>query len=162
MTDSLNSFIASVPQVPWFRNVSQPLEGQSVRRLDSWKDWTGPQDPKVEAVHLEQQAVREDLERALGTRREELLAVWERVEELVITAAGPVVGYDSSEDTWHAPSAAVWHAAWTACLVAWHVALGRALPRSIAEQWEWFKRGRWPAAFASIDETGRGSGWQVL
>ena len=118
MTDSSNTFLDSLRQLPWFQNIGQPLEAEAVIRLGSWKDWTGPQDPKVEAVHLQQQAAKDELERLLGSQRDELVELWERIQEDVITRAGPVVGYNPAADAWDAPSTAVWHAAWTACLVA--------------------------------------------
>lgn len=162
MATTCDSFIASLTEVPWFGAVGQPLQVDGVVRLASCSDWPGPEDPRVEAFFCDQQTFKDQLEALSGAQRAEFVALWDTIQQRVLDTAGPVIGYDPSEDAWHGPSTATWHAAWTAGLVAWCYALQYPVPDWLELQWEWFRRGRWPAGFASLDASGKGSGYLIL
>ncbi|MFN3652284.1 MAG: hypothetical protein ACK47B_22120 [Armatimonadota bacterium] len=55
--------------------------------------------------------------------------------------------YDPEQDCFHAPTQAVWHAAWTAGLVALCCFLGQPVPPELASQWHWFSEGHWPCGW---------------
>jgi hypothetical protein len=65
----------------------------------------------------------------------------------VETIAEFVPGYSASKDTWHAPTAAVWHAAWVINLHCLFVEIGRPVPSVVKDQMAWFAQGRWPSAY---------------
>jgi hypothetical protein len=162
MASSSGSFVESLAQVRWFCAIGQPLQEDGVVRLGSCSEWPGPEDPRVAAFFSEHQSFKDELESSFGSRHSELVALWDDIHLRVLGTAGPVIGYDAAEDAWHGPTAATWHAAWIAGLVAWYQAVDRPIPDSVAQQWLWFRRGRWPAGFASLDESGKGKGLLVL
>jgi hypothetical protein len=162
MAASSDPFVESLAQVRWFANIGQSLQEEGVVRLSSCSDWPGPEDSGVDAFFSEHQRFKENLEASFGSRRAELLALWDIIHSRVLEAAGPVIGLDPAEDAWHGPSTATWHAAFAAGLVAWCQALQYPVPDWLAQQWAWFGRGRWPAGFASLDENGIGRGLLVL
>jgi hypothetical protein len=157
-----DSLIASLGQVRWFVAIGQSIDEEGVVRLASFDEWPGPEDPRVETFIGKQQSLKDELEASFGTRRDELATLWNGIHQRVFEVAGPVVGYDAAQDAWHGPTTATWHAAWTAGLVAWCQALEHPIPDWLAQQWAWFKRGRWPAGFAALDSDGNGRGCLVL
>ncbi len=162
MTPTSESFVESLAEVHWFKAIGQPLLEDGVVHLSSCDEWPGPEDARVEAFFCKQQSFHDELEASSGTRRSELVALWDAIHRRVFEAAGPVIGYDPAQDAWHGPSTATWHAAWTAGLVAWCQALQHPVPDWLAQQWDWFRRGRWPAGFASLGKNGEGRGCLVL
>ena len=113
----------------------------------AWDDWPGPQSPLVELIHTQHQDLYDELLARSGNGPA-LEAVFDRIRDRVLALAGARVPYDPAEDAWHPPSAAVWHAAWTAGLMALCISEGRTRPPELASQWMWFTRGHWPAAYA--------------
>jgi len=162
MTSTTNPFVESLAQVHWFNAIGQPLQEDGVVRLSSFSEWPGPEDRRVEAFFSKQQSFRDELELSSGSQRLDLVALWDLIHRRVLETAGPVIGHDPAEDAWHGPTTATWHAAWTAGLVAWCQALQHPVPDWLAQQWAWFRRGRWPAGFASLDENGEGKGCLIL
>jgi hypothetical protein len=162
MTSISDPFVASLAEVRWFEAIGQPLQVEGVVRLASWSEWPGPEDPRVETFFINQQSFKDELESSLGCQRSELVALWDVIHRRVLETAGPVIGHDPTEDAWHGPSTATWHAAWTAGLLAWCQALKHPAPDWLVQQWAWFRRGRWPAGYASLDENGKGRGCLVL
>ena len=153
---SVEDFLAKVESLPWFRNLGQPNPSDSrVKRIYRWEDWPGPEEPSVSELAFRQQALYDDLMRAAGEDREQLSAFWDRIHTVVFRVAAPAVPYDPQQDTWHAPTAAVWQAAWTAGLMGLCLQVRRPIPPDLLEQWEWFVRGHWPAGYASVSADGR-------
>ena len=147
---SVADFLVAVASAPWFRNIGQPTPAAAgVDRVSRWEDWPGPREPSVAELGERQQALYDDLMRAAGGRRDELSALWGRIQALVFEVAAPAVPYDPRQDTWHAPTAAVWQAAWTAGLVGLCLQSGRPVPPELQAQWEWFARGHWPCGYAT-------------
>ena len=162
MPTTSDSFVASLAQVPWFRAIGQPLQDEGVVQLASFSDWPGPEEPRVETFFTRQQSFKDQLEVLSGDRHAELVALWDIIHHRVLDTAGSVIGYSPTEDAWHGPTTAAWHAAWTAGLIAWCQVLQHPAPDWLAQQWMWFRRGRWPAGFASLDASGRGHGCLIL
>src|SRR3974390_1829495 len=162
MPTTSDSFLASLAQVHWFAAIGQPLEDEEVVRLASCSDWPGPEDPRVQTFFTLQQSFKDELEALSGDRRSELGALWDLIHQRVLHTASAVIGYSPAEDAWHGPTTAAWPAAWTAGLIAWCQALQQPVPGWLAQQWMWFRRGRWPAGFASLDASGRGHGCLIL
>jgi hypothetical protein len=162
MTSASDPFVDSLSQVPWFSAIGQPLQEKGVVRLLSVSEWPGPEAPNVDRFFSKQQSFKDELEAGFGSRRIELVALWDLIHLRVLETAGSIIGYDPTEDAWHGPTTATWHAAWTAGLVAWCHALDTTVPDWLAQQWDWFKKGRWPAGFASLDNDGNGIGCLVL
>jgi hypothetical protein len=151
---TLDAFLAQLEEVEWFSNLGAPTppDARVVRMLD-WDDWPGPEEPAVEKLTYQQQELLDRI-MAETNESEELGALWDRVYETVFQRASPRVPYDPDQDAWHAPTAAVWSANWTAGLVALCLRTGRELPPELREQWRWFIRGHWPAGYASLDDPG--------
>ena len=142
----LARFIQEVNAVPWFKNVGQPLPPDTkARQLHGWEDWPGPEEPAIFELSERQQALHDDLLASAPERHEELEHVWEHISEIVMRLAAAEVPYDANADAWHAPSAAVWQASWTAGLVGWCILLCRQIPAELQEQWRWFLLGHWPS-----------------
>jgi hypothetical protein len=99
-----------------------------------------------------QQELYDGLLAAAGDKATELKEMWDEVLQEVLRTASESVPYDSNQDTWHAPTTAVWFAAWTAALVVAHLFLSRPLPVDLLTQWRWYVEGRWPCAYAARTE----------
>ena len=162
MSAASDPFIESLTQIRWFHATGQPLQEEGVLQLASCVDWPGPEDPRVEAFFSKQQALKDELEKLCGDHHSEMLALWDTIHRRVIETAGPVIGHNPVEDAWHGPSAATWHAAWTAGLMAWCQEVEYPIPNWLAQQWSWFIKGRWPAGFATLGKGGAGKGFLVL
>jgi hypothetical protein len=161
MNEQTTAFLEDVDRIQWFARVRRPLEGSATRVLADWTEWPGPSDPLVEAIHVRQQEIHDAL-LAEFEHPEEAEQEFQRVVNRVIQIAGGAVPFDEKADAWHAPTSAVWHAAWTAGLVALYQLAGRSPERDIAEQWQWFLGGRWPAAAASLDNKNVPVGFVVM
>jgi hypothetical protein len=131
--------------IPWFANVgASAVQGKQAVR---WPEWPGPEAAGVERLSLDLQALKNELQRETP----ELFEKWDEcVSRLVASISARVPEFRSDEDAWHAPTAAVWHAAWVSALRSVFTALGRPIPAMVADQWEWFAKGRWPAAYSPI------------
>lgn len=93
--------------------------------------------------------VREHIEASEAARRAELAFHWQRLERLVVQrAAANVPDYDPDQDAWYGPTACVWYAAYTSCLLGWHVLLNRGLPERLTAEGEWYGDGHWPCDYA--------------
>ena len=148
--DSLDAFIDSLSTVPWFSRIGEaPAD---VSRITSWDEWPGPEDDFVRSAAMDQQAIYDTFCVAQNGLPPELQSTWDKVHQSVFDRAAPQVPYDPDEDTWHPPTAAVWDAAWTACLVALHIQTGRAIPQLLHDRWQWFLRGHWPCSYSGVPE----------
>jgi hypothetical protein len=143
-------YIALLETVPWFANLGKPHPRDAeVVRIHSWAEWPGPEGGHGYWFGRWPAFVQETIEAAEPARRAELKEVWDRVYALVLNrAARNVPGFDPAQDAWHGPTACVHDAAYIAALVAWHIHLGRPIPRIIAEEWLWYADGQWPCDFA--------------
>jgi hypothetical protein len=104
---------------------------------------------------LRQQDLYDELFATAGQRSPEAKQLWERIHAVVFRDAAPSIPYDPKEDCWHAPTQAVWDAAWTAGLVGLCLLLGRPLPPELSEQWKWYLAGHWPCAWVGDYPEGR-------
>jgi hypothetical protein len=150
-SSTIDGFLAQLRGIPWFANLGRPSpEDSAVGRIDRWEDWPGPEEPSVAALHERQQEMYDSIMREPEIPRDDLRALWDRIHAVVFESATPRVPYDPDQDSWHGPSAAVWHAAWTAGLVGLYLRSGRPIPPDLQEQWSWFVRGHWPCGSASV------------
>jgi hypothetical protein len=150
-------FILELEQVPWFSRLGQAIDDESVERIRSWDDWPGPEDPRVERLHLDQQLFYDAL-RAIHPAE---LAGFDALVSQIVAHASQFVAYEEESDAWHAPSTAVWHAAWTAALAAHYHKVGREMPATIRDQWKWFRLGHWPAAYRAVSAEDKPEGLVV-
>ena len=149
---SIEQFLIQLESVPWFRSLGEPTSSDSdIERLQRWEDWPGPEEPSVLELSTEHQALFDDLMATAGKHQEDLSSLWQRIHAIVFRVARSAVPYDPSKDAWHAPSSAVWQAAWTAGLIGLCLHTGHAIPQRLDEQWKWFIRGHWPAGYANSD-----------
>lgn len=160
--ESVEKFIARLPEVPWFTALGQPVSDPDVPRLRHWREWKGPESEggEVIALSLRRQAWHDQLRAAHPQRQAELDHLWERVREHVMTAAARIP-YDPDADSWHAPTLAVWQAVWTAGLIAWHLACDESIPHDLLEQWTWYARGHWPCGYAYLTTDGEPGPLQI-
>ena len=136
---------------PWLHrtlirwSAGRPFAGFTAQRIDSWDQWPRPGFTGVEQLSLDLQVVKDVLAREADStsRSDEFVGV------AVEAIAGFVPGFSKSEDTWHAPTAAVWHAAWVISLHVVLVQTGRPVPAIVKDQLAWFERGRWPSAYTA-------------
>lgn len=156
MEFSPGAYLRELETIPWFSRIGQPQEPEpGVERLRGWEDWPGPLAPAVDELFRRQQALHDQLLAESGAARPQLLDSWSQVHRTVLEAAASRVPYDPDQDCFHAPTAAVWTAAWTAGLVGWCGYLRRPVPADLAEQWRWLQWGCWPAGYAWVDDQGR-------
>ena len=130
--------------IRWFSRVGEPIAA-ALPRLASWDEWAGPEDPRVQAIHERQQALHDQIV-GVDPAAETLFL---GIRDQVVQWAGSCVEYDPESDAWDPKSLAVWHAGWTAALVACYENRNTEIPRELEEQWYWFREGHWPAAFVS-------------
>jgi hypothetical protein len=143
-----NGFAQKLKTIPWFSKIGEPTERDSeLKRIYRWEDWPGPEDPAVAELSLRQQQLYNEMMEDREGSIDELQDVWNGVLNYVISIASPTVPFDSKRDTWHPPTAAVWHAAWTAGLIALFQVSGCPIPDDLNVQWSWFKAGHWPCAW---------------
>lgn len=147
----LESFLALLETLPWFQCLGQPHERDpEVVRLRSWDAWPGPQGPYGDWFGRWQSVVREQLEASYPDRLETLEPLWQRIERLVLDRAPSQVQlFDPNEDAWFGPTSCIWGAAYTACLVGWHLALQRDWPPRLTSEWAWYQAGHWPCGYAA-------------
>lgn len=142
-------FLEDLKAVPWFRNIGRSTAVDSrLRRIHRWEDWPGPEDPSVSELSTREQALHDEILGIAGEDRSELVRLWGRIHAVVFRSAASVVPYDPQQDAWHAPSTAVWQAAWTAGLVGLFQQSRHPIPMDLREQWNWFVRGHWPCGYA--------------
>ena len=134
--------------VPWLANLGGTIADKGVPRIFRWEDWPEPEDDAVLELSLRHQSLHDHLLEEAGERQAELLALWEQVQQATLAAAQHAILYNPQQDAWHAPTAAVWQAAWTAALVTLHHYTNRPLPADLADQWTWYLHGHWPCMYA--------------
>jgi hypothetical protein len=156
----LAHFIASLSGTPWFLNLGKPHPRDSeVVRIMRWEEWPGPEQAWGHWLGRYQSIVREHIEADYHSQRAELDELWDRIHGVVMTFASANVRlYDPAADSWYGPTACVWNAAYTACLVGWHLLLHRPIPERLAAEWAWYVDGHWPCDYAEeppgfLDET---------
>jgi len=149
LDSSLIDFEQRLPQVPWFRHIGEPLSDSTIQRFQTWDEWFGPEDARVSAIHLRQQELHDDVLRSQVSSSSDLESLFQRVVSQVRDLASRALSLDASGDAWDARSTAVWHAGWTAGLVALCLATKSTIPPDLQAQWRWFAHGRWPAAVES-------------
>ena len=150
---SIEAFVAQLETVPWFSELGQPGPADAeATRIFSWDEWPGPEDPSVNELALGQQALYDGLLETAGEKRQEFLALWDRIQETVFRAARTRVPYDPEEDCYHGPTAALWQAAWTAGLIGWCLYVGQPVPGDLREQWQWYLAGHWPAGYSWLSD----------
>lgn len=150
ITSSLAEFIASLHYVPWFRAIGKahPNDRQ-VRRIQSWRDWPGPEDGYGDWFGRFPALVREQMYAENPDRQGELEQTWTTIEPLVLEfAIANLPDYDDEADAYYGPNACAWQAAYNAALVGCHIPLSRPLPEPIADQWSWLIDGHWPCDYA--------------
>jgi len=146
----IDAYLRLLETVPWFRNLgnAHPRDN-TVFRIHAWKDWLGPERGFGDWFGRWQSVVRERIEASEQARLAELNALWKRIERLVVERAAAYVPlFDPEQDAWYGPTACVWGAAYTACLVGWHILLNRTLPERLTSEWEWYADGHWPCDYA--------------
>jgi hypothetical protein len=145
----VEEFLKSLERLSWFSQLGRwDAQEPADNRLRDWGEWPGPLHPAVDELHRRQQALYHGLLEGAGEERAKLLALWDRIQAVVMRAAGAGVPFDPQQDCYHAPTMAVWQAAWTAGLVGWCMTLGREMPDDLAQQWRWFAEGHWPSGYA--------------
>lgn len=145
ITKSTNvaEFRKALEKITWFLSIGKPESGMV--RINTWEDWPGPEDPCVVSIHIAQQECYDSFFSATD-RAGDFEEIWNSILSVVMNLAKRSVPYSEDEDSWHGPTTAVWHAGWTAALVALHLEAQREIPDELLKQWKWFCAGRWPCA----------------
>jgi hypothetical protein len=147
-------FLNRIETLPWFANLGESLpEDSDCKRIRDWSEWPGPEEPSVAEIADQQQAIYEEL--MAGEHSAQLQELWDRIQAIVLRVAAPRVPYDPEQDSWHAPTMAVWHAIWTAGLMGLCLYLNHPIPSELRTQWEWFARGHWPCDWDGDFPSGR-------
>ncbi len=147
----IDAYLRLLESVPWFQNLGKPHPRDSEEvRIHSWEEWPGPEQGYGDWFGRWQSVVQERMAASVPPAEQgELTALWKRIERLVLErAATNVPLYDPKQDAWYGPTRCVWGAAYTACLVGWHILLNRRLPERLATEWELFRDGHWPCDYA--------------
>ena len=171
------AIVEALAQVPWLTRLGQPIdvaplgairlaadpwtgdhdpwsspliegELESAERLGSIDAWKGPEDAASEVIAEDvRTSYRALIDDAGWLSRRRRKAAYERVHARVVELAAPRVAYVPERDPWYAPNAAVWGASTIAGLMALY-RLARVWPdTAIERQWQWYRRGHWPAAY---------------
>jgi hypothetical protein len=123
------AFLALLDDIQWFSSIGT---GDSLSAgampLRRWEDWPGPEQPGVERIHYEQQAIYDSIVCEHAAHKSELLELWNTIHNKVFARAACKVPYDADADAWHGPTTAVWQAAWTSGLVGLLLYLRKAVP----------------------------------
>ncbi len=136
-------FLNTLEDIPWFANIGKPLpEGSTSKRIHSWDEWPGPEEPSVAEVGDATSDIFEELTQ--GEDSDQLSKLHRRIRNSVVRIAKHRVPFDEDEDTWHAPNAAVCEAGWVAGLIGLFLWLNRPVPPGLVEEWKWFVAGHWP------------------
>lgn len=159
MSSDCDGLLREVSNIGWFQEAGRSLEGLSAQRIESWAHWPGPGFAGVEQLALDLQSVKEEIEREVPGA----LSTWDECINLAVEAVGKFVpGYAANQDSWHAPTAAVWHAAWVLSLQSVLVASARPVPEAVKDQMAWFARGRWPSAYTAETVSAANRAYLVL
>jgi hypothetical protein len=142
-------FLNPLARVPWFSRLGQssPRDDQAAR-IHDWREWPGPESPRVEDLGPRSQAWYDQVMAGAGTRRAEAEALWERIRGAVFEHARDTVPYDPEADSWHGPTLAVWHASWVAGAIGCSILLGHEIPSEALDHWRWLTEGHWPCGYA--------------
>jgi hypothetical protein len=144
----LSDFLNRLERVPWFENIGKPVgPNVKVQQIFSWEEWPGPEESRCIELCLRQQSLYDEIFSTASDISAQLADLWERIHAIVFRDAISKVPYDADQDTWHGPTAAVWHAAWTAGLMGLCLFLGRPIPSELHQQWKWFAEGHWPCGW---------------
>jgi len=143
------TFLAQLEKIAWFGQIGQRLPASDKsHQIFRWEDWPGPEDPSVSSMAYREQALYDELMEVVSPKdKEKASDYWNAVQNTVLRAAGAAVPYNADEDTWYAPNAAVWGAAWTAGLVGLCLLLQHHIPQDQQAQWMYFLQGHWPCAW---------------
>jgi hypothetical protein len=146
----IERFLADLESVPWFSNIGKEIPPEfTIKRLSSWEVWPGPEDIGISELSLMQQSLFDEI-MATSDNKGHLVDLWDKIHEIVVRVAKTKVPYDPDKDAWHAPTLAVWQAAWTAGLIGLCLATNRPIPMDLQEQWDWFLRGHWPSGYSKV------------
>lgn len=147
---SVQEFVNSLRGTDWFECIGKPTpDDGSVNRINTWDEWDGSLNTPTEFLHLDHQALYDELMSAEGLDKQRLTLLWDGVQNIVLEVASQTVPYDPKQDYGHGPTLAVWQAGWTAGLVALCLFCKRPIPEHIKTQWAWYARGHWPSGYAT-------------
>lgn len=152
-----SEFTTQLNTIPWFKNVGRPSKwDREVKRIYSWAEWPGPEDPGVLALAGERyQAWRDALFETHKAKRDELTlsTAWKEIHDLVMHLAIPRVPlFSFDKDAWHAPTSSVWSAAWTASVINCYLTYHKVVPEELQRVWQWYVRGHWPCGYIETPE----------
>lgn len=154
-----SSLLTEISSIPWFENVGKPFQDDAGRPVRGFKDWGGPERDEAEQPGLDLQAIHDEI----AQRSPAVLATWKACLDAAIAHIGPrTPGFDAAQDAWHAPTAAVWHAAWVVSLYVLLKEAGLPIPAPVLDQLEWFRRGRWPSAYSKNRSEGQRRDYLIL
>jgi len=142
--------------LPLFSHLGAPIADPAIRRILSWDEWTGPEDPLAYAIGERQQSMHDAI---IAPDEEE---AWKRCLDDVVRHVARLIPYDERQDTWHAPTSAAWHAGWTFALEAAYVEKAMELPAELRAQIHWFELGHWPCSLRSATSMADIDGYVVF
>jgi len=149
-------FITQLEAVSWFAALGKPIQSNvDAEQISNWDDWPGPADRSVCELHSRQQVLFDEIMSASGPYGDSRSELWAAIQGQVVRLASNRVPYDAKKDTWYAPNAAVWHAAWTAGLIGLCLLTRHVVPPELQKQWNWFAEGHWPCAWVGESTSGR-------
>lgn len=153
---SLDEFERGLGEVAWFANLGLPSPwDEGCVRFYAWDQWPGPENGPGEALALMSQDMRDRIFAASPLAADALQTLFDRIGVIVRDRARTTVPFDPEADAWHGPTQCVWDAAYAAGLVGCVLASGWLVPDDLAELWNWFEVGHWPASFVHEPSDGR-------
>jgi hypothetical protein len=147
---SPEEFERELDRVAWFAHLGErsPWDGNCVRMF-AWDQWPGPENALGEAFGFASGETRNRIFAASPLAADDLRLLFDRGHAAVMSQACTAVPYEPNQDAWHAPTQCVWGAAYAAGLIMCVLASGWLVPDDLAEEWNWYEAGHWPAGFAS-------------
>ena len=147
-SQSVLDFLAELERIPWFENIGKDVSPTAhVEQIHEWQEWPGPEDSSLDEAGVWQQSLHDEIYSSARDKSTQLAELWNRIHTIVFRDAAPKVPYDPDQDAWHAPSVAVWDAAWAAGLIGLCIYLNRTIPTELQQQWAWFVQGHWPCGW---------------
>lgn len=151
----LEKFLRELEQVRWFSNIGKRVETTVVEQIYDWGEWRGPEDSGLVEISCRQQELYDELESSAGHTVPTMGQIWAYIHSEVFRNSTDSIPYQEGRDTWDGPTAAVWHAAWTAGLIGLCRFLKRTVPADVNDQWSWFLKGHWPCGWVGEFPTGK-------
>lgn len=150
VSKELDKFLEILPKVPFLKNVTKyNKRDPEVYRHFRWETWIGPESPSGYTYGNMTNAWCEQLVDNQGDLAQTLFRNTKK--QVLEIARKNVPEFSEDQDSWHAPTVAVYSASFFAGLMVCAIAQNKVHPLNIEHQWtleyfwSWYVEGHWPS-----------------